>query len=131
MRDEIRRKKQADALLADAPEIDGRKIDLRSVGRLLRLERLGNKFFGGKKEQGDIEAMTEVLYVATRTRDELAGITDEDVADFADGISLAEINEFGKYFESVLGEIDASAAEPAKSPGKNQAENGPTGQPPQ
>ena len=129
MNDKKRRQKQADALLCGAPKNAGRACDVSSVGKLLTLERRGNKYFGGDESAGDIESMTEVLFVATRTRVEMRGLGrlsgDEwrdMVEEFADEITMEDVNAFGQYFESALGEINASSAEvepdPKASPGK-------------
>ena len=132
MNDKTRKKKQADAILGGAPEIKGRPCDMSSVGRMLVLERSGNKYFGGDKTHGDIEAMTEVLFVATRDDEEIKRCAkatpdewDNAIIDFSADLSMDDINAFGRYFESILGEINASSAEPVedpKSPGKPKAE---------
>ncbi len=132
MNDKKRQQKQADALLGGAPKIAGRPCDIKSIGKLLTLERRGNKYFGGNDGAGDIAAMTEVLFVATRTRVEMRNTQRLDatewsdmVEEFAEEITMDDVNAFGKYFESALGEIAASSAEPTPdpkaSPGKKNA----------
>ena len=130
MNEKTRREKQADAILGGLPLIAGREVDMRPVGKLLMLERMGNKYFGGPSGQGDIEAMTQVFFVATRNKEEMLTFEniDESLNEFACAITMDDVNEFGRYFERVLEEINASSAEPTTTPGKRKAARRRTGQ---
>ena len=124
MNEKTRQQKQADAFLKAAPEIGGRKADINTVGKLLLLERMGNKHFGGDSKAGDIEAMTQIFYVATRTEDEIKdfAVSDPDFMEqiimaFSLTITMEDVNEFGAYFETALEQINASGAKPVKKKG--------------
>lgn len=106
--------------------IGGLTIARPTIHRINTLIRRRNKWVADDgKEQTDIEAMCEWLFVLSRTRDELqklfrvehaewCEIIDEFIAETPD----ATIREFQGYFEGVMESLRAGSVDEVEEPGK-------------
>lgn len=130
-----RKEQQASAFLVDAPDIGGHVIHPLASGRLSILERRGNRFIKGTGNQNEMDAAAEVFFVVTREPADLVAMRRLDSDDWRDHVeafalelSPGDLDEFGKYLESEMSDIDAGATKPGKTK-RAERERSQTGSP--